>query len=560
MADADPASHEPYRVLARKYRSRTFDEVVGQKHVAETLKRAIGTGRVHHAYLFCGTRGVGKTSMARILALALNDPTSDQATAEPDPTTETADAIFRGDDVDVIEIDAASNTGVDNVRELIENARFRPMRSRFKVYIIDEAHMLSKAAFNALLKIMEEPPEHVKFVLATTEPEKILPTILSRVQRFDFRDLPSNDVVGHLRHVIEGEGRSADATALEMVARNGQGSMRDSLSLLDRLLAALDAKETLDVDAVTRLLGLPPRERVAKVVDAIAEGEPKAALQETADLLVGGLGVDALIASLVEHLHVLLIRATLGSAAPSGDLPGLAEAVLDRQARAFDPAGLSQAIAILEELRRQMRQAGGTARALFDATLVRLALAKQFTPLAQLMNAAAGVSDNSNGATTTTRAEKKTADITPPEPEAAPEESSQEPEATPDGDADLPPDLTERVIARLTKTHPSVAGLLERSGFLTSEDGQGIDLILPGGERIASIVGTDEKRQAVAEALQKVLDRKTLPDLRVLAGEDDGSFKQPGNAPPSELDLSADPLVQAAVRELGARVVKVEDA
>src|SRR5947208_1426352 len=168
-----------YLVLARKYRSTTFDEVIGQEHIAQTLKKAIASERIAHAYLFCGTRGTGKTSTARILAKCLNCLSSDGPATEPCNKCESCLGIARGDDIDVIEIDAASNTGVDNVRDIIENARYRQSRSRFKIYIIDEVHMLSKSAFNALLKTMEEPPEHVKFILATTEVEKVLPTILS---------------------------------------------------------------------------------------------------------------------------------------------------------------------------------------------------------------------------------------------------------------------------------------------------------------------------------------------------------------------------------------------
>jgi DNA polymerase-3 subunit gamma/tau len=226
-----------YTVLARRYRSGTFDEVIGQEHIAQTLKKAITSGRIAHAYLFCGTRGTGKTSTARILAKCLNCLSFDAPTPTPCNKCESCLGINRGDDIDVIEVDAASNTGVDNVRDIIENSRYRPARSRFKVYIIDEVHMLSKNAFNALLKTLEEPPSHVKFILATTEPEKVLPTILSRCQRYDFRNIPTREIARHLRSIVDSEKIKADDDALLLVARAGAGSMRDSLSLLDRLLS-----------------------------------------------------------------------------------------------------------------------------------------------------------------------------------------------------------------------------------------------------------------------------------------------------------------------------------
>src|SRR5437667_4322764 len=226
-----------YTVLARRYRSNNFDELIGQEHIAQTLKKAIASGRVAHAYLFCGTRGTGKTSMARILAKALNCEASKAGpTTEPCGKCESCKAIARGDDIDVIEIDAASNTGVDNIRELIDNSSFRPARSRFKIYIIGEVHMLSKSAFNALLKTLEEPPEHVKFILATTEAEKVLQTILSRCQRYDFRNIPTREIAGHLKEITEKEGIAAEEDALLLIAKAGAGSMRDALSLPDGLL------------------------------------------------------------------------------------------------------------------------------------------------------------------------------------------------------------------------------------------------------------------------------------------------------------------------------------
>jgi DNA polymerase III subunit gamma/tau len=260
-----------YTVLARRYRSGTFDEVIGQEHIAQTLKKAIVSGRIAHAYLFCGTRGTGKTSTARILAKCLNCLKYDAPAAEPCNTCESCLGISRGDDIDVIEIDAASNTGVDNVRDIIENSRYRPSRSRFKIYIIDEVHMLSKNAFNALLKKLEEPPSHVKFILATTEPEKVLPTILSRCQRYDFRNIPTREMAAHLKDICAKENIKADDDALLLVAKAGAGSMRDSLSLLDRLLSI--GENQLTIDLIEQLLGMPKAQLVFDLAQSIGDGD-----------------------------------------------------------------------------------------------------------------------------------------------------------------------------------------------------------------------------------------------------------------------------------------------
>src|SRR5882724_5833428 len=277
-----------YTVLARKYRSRTFDEVVGQNHIAQTLKRAIETDRIAHAYLFTGTRGTGKTSMARILAKALNCEKYPKPTPTPCLECNSCVAIARGDDMDVIEIDAASNTQVDKTREVIlDHAQYRPARSRFKIYIIDEVHMLSKASFNALLKTLEEPPEHVKFILATTEPEKILPTIISRCQRYDFRNIPTREIAGHLKEICTKEKIKADEDALLLVAKAGAGSMRDALSLLDRLLSA--GEKHLTSERVEQLLGLPKTQILFEFADAIGTGDVKATLSQADAIVTGGL-------------------------------------------------------------------------------------------------------------------------------------------------------------------------------------------------------------------------------------------------------------------------------
>ena len=283
----EPAAEAPrgYTVLARRYRSRSFDELIGQESIARTLQNAIAMGRTAHAYLFCGTRGVGKTSMARVFARALNAP-KDLGQAEA-----VGASILRGEDLDVIEIDGASNRGVDDARDLISKAGIAPARSPYRIYIIDEVHMLTTPAFNALLKTMEEPPSHVKFILCTTEPHKVPATIQSRCQRFDFRNIPATAIAGHLRDVLQKEGIGAEDAAVMQVARLANGSMRDGLSLLDRLVAAsTDGRITQAL--LQDVLGIPDGALVNGLVSAIGSGDAKAALGSAAGLLESGTSVE----------------------------------------------------------------------------------------------------------------------------------------------------------------------------------------------------------------------------------------------------------------------------
>jgi len=263
-----------YLVLARKWRPQTFADLVGQEHVSRTLANAIQAGRVHHAFLFTGARGVGKTSAARIFAKALNCETG--PTATPCNVCPSCKEITAGQSVDVFEIDGASNTGVDDVRELRENIRYLPSRSRSKIIIIDEVHMLSINAFNALLKTLEEPPDHAKFIFATTEPHKIPVTILSRCQRFDFRKIALPKVTARLREIVDAEGIRISDRALGLVARRGEGSMRDSLSTLDQVIAFC-GDEVAD-DDVQGLLGMVDRRLLLDVLEALIERDSRRVL------------------------------------------------------------------------------------------------------------------------------------------------------------------------------------------------------------------------------------------------------------------------------------------
>src|SRR5258705_7493020 len=302
-----------YTVLARRYRSSSFDDLIGQDHVARTLKKAIESGRIAPRYLFCGTGGTGKTSTARILAKCLNCESTGAPTAKPCDKCESCLAIARGEDMDVIEIDAASNTGVDNVRDLISNAQYRPARSRFKVYIIDEVHMLSKSAFNALLKTLEEPPGHVKFLFATTEVNKVPVTVLSRCQRFDLRRIPADKLAAHFAQVSEAEGVEVEAEALGMIARAAEGSARDGLSLLDQAIAHGAGRVT--ADQVRDMLGLADRGRIRRLLQLVLSGDSAAALADIDEAHQPGIYPTQLLRGLMEALH----GATRAKAGATGD-------------------------------------------------------------------------------------------------------------------------------------------------------------------------------------------------------------------------------------------------
>jgi len=293
-----------YQPLHHKYRPQRLAELVGQQAIATTLGNALLRGRIAPAYLFCGPRGTGKTSSARILARSLNCIASDVPTPEPCGHCELCTAITAGNALDVIEIDAASNTGVDNIRELIERSRFAPVQARWKVYVIDECHMLSTAAFNALLKTLEEPPQRVVFVLATTDPQRVLPTILSRCQRFDFRRIPLEALEGHLGWIAEQESIAISAEALHLVAQRAQGGLRDAESLLDQLSLLAPP---IEAEAVWDLLGAVPEQELLSLAGSMAAAEPLAVIETCRQLLERGREPLALLQGLASLLRDLLL-------------------------------------------------------------------------------------------------------------------------------------------------------------------------------------------------------------------------------------------------------------
>ncbi|MFZ9937845.1 MAG: DNA polymerase III subunit gamma/tau [Luteolibacter sp.] len=341
-----------YQVFARKYRPKTFDDVLGQDHVVRTLRNAIAQKRLAHAYLFVGPRGTGKTSTARILAKALNCTGGPKADFDPDE--DICQEIAEGRSLDVLEIDGASNNGVEQVRDLRESVRFAPARGQFKIYYIDEVHMLSNAAFNALLKTLEEPPEHVKFIFATTEANKILPTILSRCQRFDLRPIPTELIARHLLHIASEEGITLDESAAWAIAKGADGGMRDAQSMLDQLVAFCGEKIT--EENVLDVFGFTSREKVANLSRALLARDTPAALALIQKEAESGRELSQLLGELIGCLRALLV-ARLDPAADGEGIPAELWQPLLEAANSVPPDRILAVIDVFAECEGRMKWA-----------------------------------------------------------------------------------------------------------------------------------------------------------------------------------------------------------
>ena len=342
-----------YQVIARKYRPQRFDEVVGQEHVTQTLAHAIEQKRIAHAYLFCGPRGTGKTTIARIFAKCLN------CTGGPkvdfDDKDERCREIAEGRALDVLEIDGASNNGVEQVRELRETCKYAPASAKFKIYIIDEVHMLSTAAFNALLKTLEEPPEHVKFMFATTDPEKVLPTILSRCQRFDLRRIPADLIAKHLTHIAKLEKVKIDPAALYAIARGAGGALRDAESTLDQLISFCGDK--IEEADVLSMFGLTAQGQLLEMSRAVLAGEVEGALRLLNALANHGKDLGRLLSDLLNHFRNLLIFQVSRGDLKMLEVSEAEAAALAEQSKLTKPEGLTRILEVLAEAEMRLRDA-----------------------------------------------------------------------------------------------------------------------------------------------------------------------------------------------------------
>jgi DNA polymerase III subunit gamma/tau len=404
-----------YQVIARKYRPQRFSEVIGQEHVTQTLANAIQQKRIAHAYLFVGPRGTGKTTIARIFAKCLNC-TNGPAADFPDDDSK-AREITEGRSLDVLEIDGASNRGIDEIRDLRETTKYAPAGSRFKIYIIDEVHMLTKEAFNALLKTLEEPPAHVKFMFATTEPEKVLPTILSRCQRFDLRRIPSSLIVKHLGEIAGKENVEIDDAALYAIARGAEGGMRDAESTLDQLISFCGNK--IQESDVLSMFGLAARAQLLALATLILQGAPSEALRELNELARNGKDLARLLSDLLGHFRNLLIYHYSKGDLSLMDVSEAEAATLRAQISETTPDAITRIMEVLADAEGRLRDAASK-KIFMELTLLRAIEARNATSidtvlkkLKELRNG--GPTDGSGaGAATPTAAPKIAAPSRPP--------------------------------------------------------------------------------------------------------------------------------------------------
>jgi DNA polymerase-3 subunit gamma/tau len=430
-----------YQVIARKYRPQRFSDVVGQEHVTTTLANAISAGRIAHGYLFCGPRGTGKTTLARIFAKALNCTGGPKV--EFDDNDPRVKEITEGRSLDVLEIDGASNNGVDQVRELRDTAKFAPAASKFKIYIIDEVHMLSTAAFNALLKTLEEPPAHVKFLFATTDPEKVLPTILSRCQRFDLRRIPAALIVKHLAWIAKQEGVDIDDAALHAIARGADGGMRDAESTLDQLISFCGGK--IVENDVLSMFGLAARAQLLALAEAMLAGDNAATLRLLDELAGSGKDLGRLLGDLLNHFRNLLLFQVAGG---DSSLLTVSEAelvALKEQSKRIDSDALTRVMEVLSAAEGRQRDVASK-RIFLEVTLLKAIQAREASSIDAVLKQLKTLRDQAGPSTPTpapapapvTESRPAPAAVVAPTPAPAPRPAPVEPPESPAPKADAP--------------------------------------------------------------------------------------------------------------------------
>jgi DNA polymerase III subunit gamma/tau len=576
-ADAGPRpATDEYTVLARRYRPQQFSDIVGQEPIARALVNALEGHRVAHAYLFTGARGVGKTSTARILAKALNCSTG--PTIQPCDTCEICQSIAAGEDVDVLEIDGASNRGIDEVRQIRQNVQYRPARARYKIYIIDEVHMLTPAAFNALLKTLEEPPSHVKFIFATTEVQRIPVTILSRCQRFDFAGIGAGRIKDQLRQIVSREKVEADDEALELIARRAGGSMRDAESLLDQLLAFGGGAGAgpLTVDQVHHLLGTAHADRVVALAAAVFERDAQKALRLLGDAYEQGLQLGELIDQLIEYWRDLLVVHLAGAEARDLSVPPRDREALTAQANGLSVDSILAGLDILSATKARLR-GSSHARVLLEMAIVRLTRLDDLVSLSQLAErlSAGGTSEAAPLPRVTRSANRQTTNRGTGAPPAALERH-----AEPRGEAPSaaepatqgPTPLTDATMGQvwrelLQQVGPMLAGSLENAEPPAIIGPKTLVLRFAAGyNRQREHCQEPARVERIEEALRKLTGQ--VWNLRIESvGNDAGAPPVPAANAEKQLsryrrrraEALQEPLVKRASEVLGAQIVQMDD-
>ncbi len=547
------ADHGRYVVIARRYRPQTFDDLVGQEHVAKALAGAISSNRVGHAYLFTGARGVGKTSAARIFA---NARTCENATAPvPCNQCDICQSITSGNDIDVLEIDGASNRGIDEIRQLRQNVGVRPSRARLKIYIIDEVHMLTREAFNALLKTLEEPPEHVKFIFCTTEPSKIPVTILSRCQRFDFAGIDAGAIGQRLQQIVEAEAVSAEPEALDLLARRATGSMRDAQSLLEQLLAF--APDRITLAEVHGMLGTAADERLGELVGHLVRRDSRAALEVLAAALEEGVEV----AQLIEQLFVYLrdcMAAAVGCPADTllCALPANRQQVVEYGKQ----LGLETVLAVMQILDQTLSRMrySSQARILAELALVRISKLDDLEELPALIARLQSGASPTRGPMVA--AQKKTE-------RPAVVSSAGSPPVPSDGSvtaltADNAAEVWNQVLSKVPGLGADNAKHFDRVAI--SAPNRLVISFKPGYTFQKSVCERPDQVARFEKALAKLTGRPIRIEFKLTEGEpakDEGTAPSRGIPPHQRMrEVAAHPMVRRAGELFGAQPTRVDEA